>query len=263
ASSGSAQLTVNKASSSTVVTCPVSVTYNGSTQTPCSANVTGAGGLNQSLTVTYSANINAGTATAGASYAGDTNHLPGSDSKTFAIGKASSTTVVTCPISATYDGSPQTPCSAHVTGAGGLNQSVTVAHSANTNAGTATATATFAGDSNHNGSTDTRTFTIARASSTTVVTCPVSVTYNGSAQTPCSASVTGAGDLNQPLTVSYSANTDAGTATASASYAGDGNHDPSLDSRTFTIDKASSTTTVSCPTAVTFNGSARTPCQGS
>ena len=263
ASSGSAQLTVNKASSSTVVTCPVSVTYNGSAQTPCSANVTGAGGLSQSLTVNYSANINAGTATASASYAGDTNHLPSSDSKTFAIAKASSTTVVTCPVSVTYNGSPQTPCSAHVTGAGGLNQSVTVSHSANTNAGTATATATFAGDSNHNGSTDSKTFTIAKASSTTVVTCPVSVTYNGSAQTPCSASVTGAGGLNQSLTVSYSANTDAGTATASASYAGDANHDPSSDSKTFTIDKASSTTSVSCPVSVTFNGSAQEPCSAS
>ena len=49
------------------MTCPVSVTYNGSAQTPCSANVTGAGGLSQSLTVTYSANTNAGTATASAS----------------------------------------------------------------------------------------------------------------------------------------------------------------------------------------------------
>src|SRR5207245_9924286 len=42
----------------------------------------------------------------------------------------------------------------------------------------------------------------------------------------------------QTLTVSYSENTNAGTATALASYAGDANHQGSSDSKTFTIDKA-------------------------
>jgi hypothetical protein len=47
--------------------------------------VTGPGGLDQSLTVTYQDNINPGTATASASYAGGANWLPSSDSKTFTI----------------------------------------------------------------------------------------------------------------------------------------------------------------------------------
>jgi hypothetical protein len=53
---------------------------------------------------------------------------------------------------------------------------------------------------------------------TTTVTCGVGpFTYPGSAITPCSASVTGPGGLNQSLTVSYQNNTNAGTATADAS----------------------------------------------
>src|SRR5262249_59510957 len=86
-SSDSKTFTIDKADSTTLVTCPASgVTFNGSAQTPCTANVTGAGGLNQALTVNYSNNTNAGTATADASYGGDTNHKSSSDSKTFTIG---------------------------------------------------------------------------------------------------------------------------------------------------------------------------------
>jgi hypothetical protein len=77
-----------------------------------------------------------------------------------------------------------------------------------------------------------------------VVTCPASVTYSGVAQTPCTASVTGVGGLNQSLTVGYSNNTNAGTATGSASYAGDLNHSASSGSKNFTIDKAMPTITV-------------------
>ncbi len=90
----------------------------------------------------------------------------------------------------------------------------------------------------------TGSYSITQAISTTVVVCPASVTYGGVAQTPCTASVTGVGALNQSLTVSYSNNTNAGTATASASYAGDMNHSASNGSKNFTIDKATPTITV-------------------
>src|SRR5206468_5264130 len=53
--------TISKASSVTAVSCPASVTYNGSAQTPCTATVTGSGGLSQTLTVSYTNNINVGT----------------------------------------------------------------------------------------------------------------------------------------------------------------------------------------------------------
>jgi len=52
------------------------------------------------------------------------------------------------------------PCKANVTGAGGLNQAVTVNYTSNLAAGTATATATFFGDPGHTGSSDSATFTI-------------------------------------------------------------------------------------------------------
>jgi MBG domain/MBG domain (YGX type) len=256
-------LVIAKGTSTTVVTCPATVPFTGAALEPCTANVTGAGGLTQSLTVTYTNNTTAGTASAGASFAGDANHNGSSDSKTFTIDKASSTTTVSCPASVPFTGAAQTPCTASVTGAGGLTQSLTVNHSNNTNAGTATASASYAGDGNHNSSSDSKTFTIDKAGSTTTVSCPASVTFTGAAQTPCTASVTGAGGLNQPLAVAYGNNTNAGLASASTSYLGDANHTSSSNTKYFTIAQASSTTTVSCPASVTYTGSAQTPCTAS
>jgi Galactose oxidase, central domain len=260
-SSDSKTFDIAKAATTTTMTCGAGpFTYNGSPQTPCSANVTGAGGLNQMVTVTYTDNIDAGTAHANASFAGDGNHTGSNDSKTFTIDKATSTATVTCPASVTYNGGAQTPCSAAAAGAGGLNQALTVNYANNTNAGTASASASFTGDTNHTGSNDSKNFTIDKAPSTTTVACPASVTYNGSAQTPCSAAATGTSGLNQPLTVNYANNTDAGIATAGANYAGDSNHNPSSDSKNFTIDKANSITAVTCPASVAYTGSAVTPC---
>src|SRR5205807_281826 len=187
----SAPFNVLQASSTTTVSCPASVPYTGAAQTPCTVSVTGAGGLSLTPTATYTNNTNAGTATASYTFAGDANHTGSSDSKTFTIDKASSSTLVSCPASVTYGGIAQMPCTASVTGVGGLNQSLTVSYLNNTNVGTATASASFTGDANHTGSSDSKTFTIAQASSTTTVSCPASVTYTGAAQTPCPASVTG------------------------------------------------------------------------
>ncbi|HTC95446.1 MAG TPA: PxKF domain-containing protein [Terriglobales bacterium] len=226
---------ITQAASVTTVTCPANVTYTGSGQTPCTAVATGAGGLNQPLAVSYSNNINPGTATASAAFAGDTNHTASNGSAHFQIGPAPSTTTVTCnPTSVTYTGAAQTPCTATATGVGGLNQAVPVTYSNNVNAGTATANASFSGDSTHSPSSGSATFTIAQAPSMVIITCPASVTYTGSAQTPCAATVTGAGGLNQSVAVTYSNNV-VGTATANASYAGDANHTGSTASTTFKI----------------------------
>ncbi len=234
-SSNSQTFTIEKAVSATAITCPANVIYTGAALTPCTAKVTGAGGLNQVLTVSYADNTNAGTATASASFAGDANHEFSSDSKTFAIDKAASVTSVTCPASVTYNGTAQTPCTAAVTGAGLLNQALTVTYTNNTNAGTATASASYAGDNNHTASSDSKTFTIAKAASVTAVTCPAIVFFTGSPVTPCSASVSGVGGLSQSLSVTYANNTAVGTTTASASYMGDTNHMGSSDSKTFEI----------------------------
>ncbi len=256
--------TIAKATTTTTVSCTAGpFTYTGAAITPCTAVVTGAGGLNQALTVSYTGNTNAGSATASASYAGNANHLASSDEKTFTIAKATTTTTVSCTAGPfTYTGAAITPCTAVVTGAGGLNQALTVSYTGNTNAGSATASASYAGNANHLASNDEKTFTIAKAATTTTVSCAAGpFTYTGAAITPCTAVVTGAGGLNQALTVSYTGNTNAGSATASASYAGNANHLASSDEKTFTIAKATTTTTVSCTAGpFTYTGAAITPC---
>ena len=260
AAGSSASLTITKATSSTQVNCPASVGYNGLPQTPCTVAVTGAGGLSLTPPATYTNNINAGTATASYTFTGDTNHDGSADSKSFTIGQATSTTAITCPVSVIYDGSAQTPCTVAVTGAGGLSLTPTPTYANNTNAGTASASYTFTGDANHSGSTDSKNFSIVKATSTTAITCPASVTFDGSAQTPCTVAVTGSGGLSLTPTPTYSNNTNVGTATASYTFAGDANHDGSSDSKNFAIAKAASTTAISCPASVTFDGSAQTPC---
>ena len=159
----------------------------------------------------------AGSCTVNANQAGNGSYNAAPQvQQSFTIAKASSTTVVSCPTSVTYDGTAKTPCTATVTGAGGLSQSPAAGYSANTNAGTVTASASFAGDPNHTASSDSKTFTINQASWSTVVSCPASVTYTGTAKTPVHGHRDGrrraqpAGDRRLP------ANTNAGTATASA-----------------------------------------------
>ena len=131
------ELTTNATKIGPVSTSPTmnvaATNINGTT-----ANATG-GGLNKSLPVTYTgrngttygpsttAPTNAGDYTAIASYAGDSNYNPSSDSKDYSIAKANTTTTVTAN-NATYDGNPHGG-TANVTGPGGLNQSVTVSYS--------------------------------------------------------------------------------------------------------------------------------------
>ena len=77
---------------------------------------------------------------------------------------------------------------------------------------------------------------------------------------PCSATVTGPG-LSQTPDVVYSNNINAGTATASVSFAATTNYLASSDSKNFTIDKAATTTALTCtPGPFTYTGSAITPC---
>ena len=87
------------------------------------------------------------------------------------------------------------------------------------------------------------------------ITCPVSVSYNGAAQTPCTARATGAGGLSQTLTPTYTNNTNAGTATASASFAGDANHAASSNTANFTITPVALTATAGSYSGV-YDGSA-------
>jgi hypothetical protein len=177
--------TVGKATTTTTVTVNAVYVYDGSPHGG-TATVTGAGGLSQTLTVTYSgtaptvygptaiAPTNAGTYSAAATYAENAGYTGSSDAKTYTISQATSTTTVTCPASASYTGSPVTPCSVSVTGAGGLSLSQTPLYINNINPGTATASYTYAGDANHTGSSDSKTFTIAVPYGFVVVSFPAS-----------------------------------------------------------------------------------------
>ncbi|MCX6460743.1 MAG: fibronectin type III domain-containing protein [Actinobacteria bacterium] len=263
--SATGQLTIAKAASSTVVTCTAGpFTYTGLSQRPCSAGVTGAGGLSQSKTPTYANNTNAGSsASASYNYVGDANHNSSSDSTTFTIGKATSSTVVSCTPSVTYTGIAQTPCSVSVWGVGGLSSTPSPTYANNTNAGDpASASYSYVGDANHNSSSDSANFTIGKASSSTVVSCSAGpFTYTGSAQTPCSVDVSGVGGLSSTPSPTYLSNTNAGSsASASYSFGGDANHNSSSDSATFTILKAASSTVVTCTPSVTYTGIAQEPC---
>jgi hypothetical protein len=102
---------------------------------------------------------------------------------------------------------------------------------------------------------------ITQATSVTTVICsPTSVTYNGAAQTPCTASVMGAGSLNQSLILTYSSNVNAGvnTASATATYSGDNNHAGSTGSATFTILPAPVTAQAGVGNAV-YDGNTHSP----
>ena len=161
------------------------------------------------------------------------------------ISPASSATNVVVA-NAVYDGSPHGATSS-ATGVGGLNQLLVVSYSgrnstvygpsttAPTNAGDYSASAAYTGDADHAPSADAKDYSIFKAPSTTTVTCPLSVVFTGSQLTPCTATAVGAGGLNVSVQVGYGNNIIPGTATASATYLGDPNHNPSSGSATFVI----------------------------
>ena len=102
-------------------------------------------------------------------------------------------------------------------------------------AGTYPLTASFLGDAGTTPASESKPFTITAAGSTVTITCPVTVIYTGSAQTPCTARATAPDGLSELLPVTYSANTGPGTATASAEFFGDAAHAPSTATTTFGI----------------------------
>src|SRR5205823_5523692 len=205
--------TISAASSVTTVSCPASVSYNGSALTPCTVTVTGSGILGPPPALIYTNNINVGTATASASFAGDANHTASSDSKTFQITKAAVTATAGSG-SAIYDGSIKSPAACTITGdyTGGLtcaNNPVSVGPAA----GTATASASFAGDANHNASSDSKTFQISKVTLTVTADNKTRVygasnptftaSYSGfvGGQTLATSGITGTPALNTPADV--------------------------------------------------------------
>ena len=256
-SSASATFTVAKAPTTTTLTCS-DPTYTGGPLTPCTAETTGAGTVTGSPTVEYTDNVEAGTASAVATHAGDANHTGSRAEQTFTVGQAAAVCTVT-GYTGTYDGS------AHgLTGdCRGLDGAVLPGldlGGTRTDAGTTSVDWSFDGGRNYADQSGQASVDIARAPSQVTVTCPASVVFDGSAQTPCTATVTGAGGLSQGLPVEYASNTHAGTAGASAAFDGGTNHLPSTGSATFTVAKAPTTVTVTCADgAYHYTGSPVTP----
>ena len=200
--SGSDTFAITPAASSTVINCgPGTFTYTGSPIENCIATVTGIGGLNTTVPVTYGNNVNVGTATADASYPGDLNHTGSTATQvTFDITKAASTVTVD-PLSVEYDGNPH-PTTFTVSGVGtGITQTVTWAYTGacsaepvNVAETPCTATATYAGDSNHFGNSGFNTITITKATSTTTLDFePGPYVYRGTAFT-ATADASGTGN---------------------------------------------------------------------
>ncbi|HWW76534.1 MAG TPA: choice-of-anchor Q domain-containing protein, partial [Pyrinomonadaceae bacterium] len=229
-----------------------------SSTTPAFCSVSG-----NTITILAATVLPGDTCTVRASQAGNDNYDAAADvDRSFRIAKAATNTTVNVG-NVIFDGQPH-GATAVATGAGGLSQNLNVTYTgrngtnypasptAPTNAGDYAASATFAGDANHDGSGNSKDFSIAKALSTTTVTCAGGNVYTGSPLTPCSASVSGAGGLSQTLSVTYSNNVNAGTATASATFAGDANHDGSNGSQTFSIGKAAQTISFGALTDKTF-----------
>ncbi|MGZ3953940.1 MAG: YDG domain-containing protein, partial [Flavisolibacter sp.] len=258
ATNGKVQNRISTAASNVTVTVNNSI-YDGNPH-PATASVTGGGALVQSLEVLYSgigptiygpsniAPVNAGNYSASASFAGDGNHDGSTDSKTFTIEKANAI-ITTIPYDVTYDGMEHT---AVVTAMGvesipiDLTGSVDVTYTKHTNAGDYSDDYwSFAGNNNYNSISNTiLKDKIGKANSvTTVMINGDPFTYNGTAITPATVTVTGIGGLSLTPLASYKNNTIAGTATASYVFAGDDNHIGSNDSKTFTISKKRLTVT--------------------
>ncbi len=219
--------------------------YRGSAFT-ATANVIGAGGLSQAVTVTYSGDClnvtSANGCTASATYPGDANHTASTNSKSITITKADAVIDVT-PYSVTFDGFSHT-ATGTATGVLGANLSadLDLSGTTHTNAGTYTDGWIFTDSTgNYNDASGTVDDFIGLASSTTTVTFEAGpYVYRGSAFT-ATANVIGAGGLSQAVTVTYSGDclnvTSANGCTASATYPGDANHTASTNSQSITITK--------------------------
>jgi len=268
-SSGDANFTIDPLATT------LTVTVSGSpfiyTRSPIHPNVTVQAG-NVTLTegtdytLSYNNNTNAGTATVTA--IGANNYSGSTGASNFSINPLTATLTVTVSGSPyTYTGAPITPSGANVSVTSGgvvltADADYTLSYSNNTNAGTAAVIATGIG--NYAGSTGSGAFTISPLATTLTVTVSGTYTYNGAAQTPSGANVTvkagnttltAGTDYNTPL--SYSNNTNAGTATVSVT--GTGNYAGSTGSGAFTISPLATTLTVTVSGTYTYNGTAQTP----
>ncbi|MEI7749704.1 MAG: YDG domain-containing protein [Candidatus Moraniibacteriota bacterium] len=245
----------------TVTINPYTVTYDGNAHTATVASIVGVNGETDATVGTVSLNTthtDAGTYNTDSwSFTGASNYNNiASTTITDTINKADATIIVN-GYTGTYDGTPHGSTIGTATGVGGADLSGSVSlGSSFTDVTGGTAHWTFS-NADYNDQSGDVNIIINKASSVTAISCPASVVYTSGAQTPCTVSVTGVGGLSLAPTPSYTANTDVGTANASYTYGGDGNHTGSSDSKDFGITPAIATVVVT-PYSVTYDGDAHT-----
>ena len=248
-------------SNGTVTLSPSSYTYDGTAKQPAVTVKLDGKTLIEGTdyTVTYSDNTNKGTASATVKGKGS---YTGTVTKTFTINAANIGSAALSPSSYTYDGSAKTPGLTYNSRTLVKNTDYTVTYSNNTNAGTATASVT--GKGNFTG-TATKTFTISAksASTLTMTVSPTNYTYDGSAKKPTVTVKDGTKTLisGTDYTVSYSNNTNVGTATATITCKG---NYTGTKSANFTIGSAAATQISTCTitlgtTSYTYDGTAKQP----
>jgi hypothetical protein len=266
---------IGKAGSTTTVTAP-DATYDGNPHGGTAA-ATGFGGLNQSRPVTYAgrngttygpsttAPTNAGDYTASANFPGDTDHTGSGGSFDFRIAKAGQAITFAALANKTFGDADFT---VSATAGSGFGVSFTASGQCTvsgatvhlTGAGACAVTASQAGDGNFNAAPNVeRSFQIAKASQTVTFGSLADRAF-GDADIPLSAAATSGLGVSFGATGACSVTGNslhiagAGSCTVTASQAGDSNYSPAADvQRSFTINKAGSTTTVTAPDA-TYDG---------
>ena len=227
--------TIGKATSTTTTVGAAPFTYDSTTHSGGSGTVIGVGGLSTGATsVTYTGDqVDAGSYSVTAHYAGDANHLASDGAAVSIVINKANATVVVAPYNVTYDAAAHT-ATATITGVGtdtaAAGSSITLSGTTHTAAGTySTDSWSFAGGTNYNSiAATTITDTIAKATPTVTWATPASITYGtalGSAQLDATASVPGSftysppagtilpGGPNQPLSATF-------TPTDTANYNG-------------------------------------------
>ncbi|MFI3228132.1 MAG: hypothetical protein R3Y09_12120, partial [Clostridia bacterium] len=251
--------------SNTTVSAISSYTYTGSSITPTPTVVYNGITLakNTDYTLSYSNNTNAGTATVTITGMGT---YEGSISKTFTISTRSVSDATFSTVSSytyTYTGSAIIPTPTVTVGGRTLTSGTdyTISYSNNTSAGTATIKITGKGNYTSS-STASKTFTIStRTIADASFSGISSYAYTGSAITPTPTITAGGRTLvsGTDYTISYSNNTNVGTATIKIT--GKGNYTSSTTaSTTFTIATRSvSDASFSGVSSYSYTGSAITP----
>ncbi len=243
--SGSATFKITKPVSALDVTAPKAQSYTGKALTPAPTVKDGSKALaaGTDYTLSYSGNVNVGTATVTVTGKG---YYTGSRSVTFKITKPVSALDVTAPKAQSYIGKALTPVPTVKDGSKALaaGTDYTLSYKNNTDAGTATVTVT--GKGNYTGSRSV-TFKISpRSLSKVSVTAPKAQAYTGKALKPAPVVKDGSKALvkGTDYTLSYKKNVKVGTATVTVT--GKGNYTGSV-SKKFRIAKSFSKVSVSFP----------------